>query len=229
MDEIILRMKHDLPFNHVSKRFPEATIYRWCNSMVDYLEFLSPDEELLDEVRKGLGEVIAALRSQLLYTSRDTGRLGVLVRCRCNPTNSTVRITEAANCLWKPPVLYTGGTESLTVLAMTPQASRSLYRRLEAVGSVEIVKKSTAAPDDLRDSYTLSLAGLFGNLTAKQIQALVNAVDAGYFDIPKRTSMGRLAAGDGIGESTMQEHLSKAESKVLRALAPYLHLYESSL
>ncbi len=228
MDEIILRMTHDLPFNNVSKRFPEATIYRWCNSRVDYLEFLSADEDLLDEVRAGLAKVIATLRSRLLYTARDRGRLGVLVRCRCNPANSTVRITEAANCLWKPPVLYAGGTESLTVLAMTPQAFRSLYRRLEAVGSVEIVKKSTAAPDVLRDSYTLSLSGLFGTLTAKQTRVLLGAVDAGYFDIPKRTSMDALAARDRVGESTLQEHLSKAESKVLRALAPYLHLYESS-
>ncbi len=228
MDEILLRLEHDLPFNNVSRRFPEATIYRWCNSRVDYLEFLSTDEARLDDVRTGLAKVIAALRSQLLYTSRDPGRLGVLVRCRCNPTNSTVRITEGANCLWKPPVVYAGGAESLTVLAMTPQAFRHLYRRLEAVGTVEIVKKSTAAPDVLRDSYTLSLSGLFGGLTAKQLQVLVDAVDAGYFDIPKRTSMDRLAAQHGLGESTMQEHLSKAESKVLRALAPYLHLYGNS-
>lgn len=229
VDEIILRMQHELPFNNVSQRFPEATIYRWCNSMVDYLEFLSPDDDLLDEIRASLGKVVTALRSHLLYTSRDRGRLGVLVRCRCTPTNSTVRITEAANCLWKPPVVYGGGAESLTVLAMTPQAFRSLYRRLEAVATVEIVKKSAAAPDVLRDSYTLSLSGLFSDLTGKQIQLFVNAVDAGYFDIPKRTSMERMAAKEGIGESTIQEHLSKAESKVLRALAPYLHLYGSSL
>ncbi len=228
MDEIILRMKHDLPFNNVSKRFPEATIYRWCNSMVDYLEFLSSDDDLLDRVRAGLGKVVTALRSRLLYTSRDRGRLGVLVRCRCTPANSTVRITEAANCLWKPPVVYAGGAESITVLAMTPQSFRSLYRRLEAVAALEIVKKSPTAPDVLRDSYTLSLSGLFGELTAKQIRLLVNAVDAGYFDVPKRTSMDRMAANEDVGESTIQEHLSKAESKVMRALAPYLHLYESS-
>jgi predicted DNA binding protein len=229
MDEVILRMEHELPFNNVSKRFPEATIYRWCNSMVDYLEFLSPDESLLDDVRTGLGKVIAALRSHLLYTSRERGRLGVLVRCRCTAANSTVRITEGANCLWKAPVVYGGGKETLTILAMTPQAFRSLYRRLEKVATVEIVKKSPAAPDVLRDSYTLSLSGLFGGLTKRQIDLLVNATDAGYFDIPKRTSMDRMATKAGIGESTMQEHLSKAESKLLRALAPYLHLYESSL
>jgi predicted DNA binding protein len=229
MDEVLLRMEHELPFNNVSKRFPEARIYRWCNSKVDYLEFLSPDEGLLDDMRTGLGKVIAALRSHLLYTSRETGRLGVLVRCRCTPTNSTVRITEAANCLWKAPVVYEGGRESLTILAMTPQAFRSVYRQLEKIGNVEIVKKSPAASDVLRDSYTLSLSGLFGALTKRQIGLLAEATDDGYFDIPKRTSLDRLATKKSIGESTMQEHLSKAESKLLRALGPYLHLYASSL
>ncbi len=62
------------------------------------------------------------------------------------------------------------------------------------------------------------------------IPAMVwNAVDAGYFDVPKRTSMDRMSAKEGTAESTIQKHLSKAESKVLRALAPYLHLYESSV
>ena len=228
MEEILLRMAHTLPFNNVSLEFPEATIYRWCNSMVDYLEFRTADDKLLDRIRKVLPGVGAALRSRLVFSSSEHGRLDVMVRCRCTPGNSTVRITENADCLWKPPVVYGGGTEALTVLAPTAPIFRTLYRDLAAVGSVEIVRKAPVSPDILRDSYTLSLGGLFGGLTAKQIEVLVSAVDAGYFQIPKQVSLLQIARKAKVGESTMQEHLSKAESKLLRALLPYLQLYRSA-
>ncbi len=204
MDEIALRMEHGLPFNNVAKAFPDVRVFRWCDSMVDYLEFLAEDRAALD-------------------------RLDIMVRCRCSPQNSTVRMTEGRNYLWKPPVVYEGGRERLTVLAPEPARVRSLYRDLKEAASVKILEKVSVSPDVLRDSYTLSLSELFGDLTAKQLQVFLRAVERGYFDLPKAVSLERLAREASFGESTLQEHLSKAESRLVRALAPYLRLYGSSI
>lgn len=229
MDEIALRMEHDLPFNNVAKAFPDVRIYRWCNSMVDYLEFLAEDAAALDRVEKALPRSVASLRSSVVYRSRTDRRLDVMVRCRCSPENSTVRMTEGRNCLWKPPVVYEAGRERLTVLAPEPARFRSLYRDLREVAQVEILKKVSVSPDMLRDSYTLSLSELFQDLTAKQLEVFLRAVERGYFDIPKTISLERLAREASLGESTFQEHLSKAEARIVRALAPYLRLYGSSV
>ncbi len=229
MDEIALRMEHDLPFNNVAKAFPDVRIYRWCNSMVDYLEFLAENPAVLDRVEKVLPRSVASLHSSVVYRSRTEERLDVMVRCRCSPQNSTVRMTEGRNCLWKPPVVYEAGTERLTVLAPEPARFRSLYRDLRAVAHVDILKKVTASPDVLRDSYTLSLSELFGDLTAKQLETFLRAVERGYFELPKEVSLETLAREASLGESTLQEHLSKAESRLVRALAPYLRLYGTSI
>ena len=229
MDEIALRMEHDLPFNNVAKAFPEVRIYRWCNSMVDYLEFLAADPDALDRLEKALPRSVSSLHSSIVYRSRSEARLDVMVRCRCSPQNSTVRMTEGRNCLWKPPVVYEAGTERLTVLAPEPSRFRSLYRDLRGVARVEILKKISVSPDVLRDSYTLSLSELFGGLTSKQVEVFLRAVERGYFDLPKAVSLERLAREASLGESTLQEHLSKAESRLVRAMAPYLRLYESSM
>ncbi len=229
MDEIALRMEHDLPFNNVAKAFPEVRIYRWCNSMVDYLECVAADREALDRLEKALPRSVSALHSSIVFRSRGEARLDVMVRCRCSPQNSTVRMTEGRNCLWKPPVVYEAGTERLTVLAPEPSRFRALYRDLREVARVEILKKVSVSPDVLRDSYTLSLSELFGGLTPKQVGIFLRAVERGYFDLPKAVSLERLAREASLGESTLQEHLSKAESRLARALAPYLRLYESSL
>ncbi len=228
MDEILLRMRHDLPFNNVASAFPEVRIYRWCNSMVDYLEFVAPEGDSIDRLRRELPRVVASLHSTILYRADSEERLDVMVRCRCTPRNSTVRMTERASCLWKPPVLYDDGREQLTVLAPDPAGFRSLYRELRRVAEVEILKKVTVSPDVLRDSYTLSLSSLFQGMTGRQLRILLRAIEQGYFAIPKRSSLEQLAKAEAIGDSTLQEHLSKAESRLVEALAPYLRLYETS-
>ena len=228
MDEIRLRMEHDLPFNNVAKVFLDVRIFRWCNSVVDYLEFLSEDSAALDHLEKALPRFVAGLHSSVVYRSRSDSRLDVMVRCRCSPQNSTVRMTEGRNCLWKPPVVYAEGREELTVLAPEPDRFRSLYRDLRGVARVEILKKVAVSADVLRDSYTLSLSELFHDLTAKQLEILLRAVERGYFDLPKAVSLERLAQDASLSESPLQEHLSKAESRLVRALAPYLRLYAAS-
>lgn len=228
MDEIQLRMRHDLPFNNVAASFPDVRIYRWCNSMVDFLEFEAPDEASLARLRDGLPAVVSRLHSTILYRADDGARMDVLVRCRCTLRNSTVRMTEQANCLWKPPVVYEGGRERLTVLAPVAASFRSLYRELQRVAEVEILKKASVSPDVLRDSYTLSLSSLFHDLTPRQLGILLRAIEHGYFAIPKRSSLEALARTEDVSESTLQEHLSKAESRLVEALAPYLRLCASS-
>ena len=229
MDEILLRMRHDLPFNNVASAFPEVRIYRWCNSMVDYLEFEAADLAALGRLRDELPGVVASLHSEVLYRAESEGRLDIMVRCRCTPHNSTVRMTEGENCLWTPPVVYEAGQEQLTVLAPEPSSFRALYRKLRRVADVEILKKASVSPDILRDSYTISLSSLFEGLTARQLGVLLRAIERGYFAIPKRSSLEGLARSESIGESTLQEHLSKAEARVIEALAPYLRLYGSSI
>src|SRR5437016_11745175 len=72
------------------------------------------------------------------------------------------------------------------------------------------------------DAYLLSLSSLFGNLTEKQMKALLAAIEGGYYEIPKRTTADELAGKLGTPRSTLEEHIRKAESKIVLAMAPYM-------
>ncbi len=224
MDEIELKLVNDLPFCRVSRKFSEATFLRWCNSAVDYLEFYG-DADTLDSIEENFPEVVDSLHSDVLFRSRKGSQLSFMIRCRCTRENSTIRMAEWDNCLWQAPVEYSGGTEKLKVVALEPESFTSLFSELSSVGQATIEKKTPVAPGSLRDIYTLSLSQLFGNLTNRQIDALSNAISAGYFSIPRRVEIGELAAFSGISKSTMQEHLSKAVVKVLKSLEPYIRIY----
>ena len=57
------------------------------------------------------------------------------------------------------------------------------------------------------------------------MRALVAAVENGYYEIPKRVTAEELAKKQGQPRTTFEEHVRKAESKVLLAMAPFMMMY----
>jgi len=70
----------------------------------------------------------------------------------------------------------------------------------------------------------VSTSSLFGGLTRKQVQALVFALENGYYQVPKRVTTEEMASKLKLPRTTYEEHLRKAEGKVLRSMAPYISL-----
>ncbi len=61
-------------------------------------------------------------------------------------------------------------------------------------------------------------------LTRRQGQAVLAALEAGYYDAPRKVTTGEVAQGLGIARSTFEEHLKAAESQLVRALAPVVRM-----
>lgn len=62
---------------------------------------------------------------------------------------------------------------------------------------------------------------LIPDLTPLQKEIIDIAIKKGYYEIPKKIDMRGLAKIKGISHSTFQEHLKKAEKKILPSLASY--------
>lgn len=56
------------------------------------------------------------------------------------------------------------------------------------------------------------------DLTEKQNKVFKSAIKHGYYDYPKKTDLKKLSKGLNISLSTFQEHLKKAESKIIPKL-----------
>jgi hypothetical protein len=61
----------------------------------------------------------------------------------------------------------------------------------------------------------IQVAGIHPQITEKQKQALVLAIDHGYYDYPKKIGLVALARKMKLSYSTFQAHLKKAEGKLL--------------
>ncbi len=175
MEEVSLRLGHGLPFNNISKLFPEVRFYRRCNSSIDYLEFETSGGEEMAQIASCPRQFAAGVKGGML-SLRESGRLlSAVISCRCGSENSSVNMAEDVGCLWRAPVAYEGGSELLTVISSDQSMFRKFYSSLLRTGSVEVVRKKVLRPSFMREAFTVSLSDLFGSMTELQAAHLSSA------------------------------------------------------
>jgi predicted DNA binding protein len=224
MYQVTLRLDHDLPFSNVSKAFPEVEILRWCNREVDILEAESGGVSI-DSFEVGLREAAKRLSADLIHVHRYSNKaLEAVIKCRCAASNSSVAIVEASNCIPIMPVVYSGGLEHVKLFAFTKEDQKAAIENLEAISSVTVEGRGRLESHSARPAMTISIDDLIGTLTTKQLKALVEGIEMGYYSMPKKVTVEEMASRARMPRSTFEEHLRKAEVKVMRAIRPYARM-----
>ncbi|MCL4447139.1 MAG: helix-turn-helix domain-containing protein [Thermoplasmatales archaeon] len=224
MDEIEISIKNRTPFSVLSQEFPDLTIFRWCSSIIDYVEMYG-HKERIEEATERLKGVTERIHSFVITAELAEDSSSTAISCRCSVNNSTIRLAESMNLLWEAPAIYKNGEERLRLISFSNDEFSSFFDKASSWGTVRIIKKKKMRPDSLRDVYSISLKELFGSLSSKQALYFRDAIVRGMFSSPKRVKVEKMANIHGISKSTMQEHLRKAENKLIRSMEPYLTLY----
>lgn len=171
------------------------------------------DGRHLDEMHAAL----SATRPRVETLSRSSTAL--VVRAKSAPHAVPAQIA-AAGCTVLWPALFVGGEEAYTVLAPTRERLDALLVSLAAHGSVHLDRVVDVQPSAL--NVHVPLADITTALTERQLVVLQKAIAEGYYDSPRRTSTEALAAAFGVTRSTLEEHLRKAERRVLEGFAGVL-------
>ncbi len=224
MEEIELALTNSTPFTALSREFPDLLIFRWCSSIIDYVEMYGP-EDRIQKASIRLKEVTESIHSFVVTEDVLEDRSSTAISCRCNLLNSTIRLAESMNLLWEAPAIYEKGEEKLRLISFSSTEFGSFYGKVASQGTTRIIRKKKIEPDSLRDVYSISLKDIFGDLSTKQAKYLKEAIGKGMFSSPRRLRVEDMARNNGLSKSTMQEHLRKAENKLIRSVEPYLALY----
>lgn len=165
--------------------------------------------ETSDEVEDFLEELESSLSGfRHLCQSSNVA----MVQGACPPSGVEEAILAfGCSILW--PALFMEGEEFYTILAPSRERVKHLLDRLEDFGGASLLALTDVGPEDLR--MTMNLAEVAQTLTKRQLEVLVAAVNAGYYRSPRRISTEKLAESFGIARTTLEEHLRKAEAKVL--------------
>ncbi|WP_226023844.1 helix-turn-helix domain-containing protein [Halomicrobium salinisoli] len=218
--EASLRVKHECPYRSISERFPDLTIREWPLSDCQVLEISSeeaPTDELLAEIDE-LGTVLHE------SSDDDDGYHVVTQSCLCSLEESIVDRFEAHNCLYQSPTIYRQGWEHYTVVAFDEADVRSLLDELRSDRDIELLSKTSIAEKQVPHSMLAPVDRLFDDVTDRQLAALQLALESGYYEQPRRTSLRELAQQTAVARSTYEEHLRKAENKLLSNAGQFLRL-----
>jgi predicted DNA binding protein len=220
--EVSLRASYDYPFITMSRDLPSTPISMWCVWNRELLQVPSRDPEVIRSVERSIrkaGRVITE------WVDSASARL-FLLECSCGRHDSVWNVMEAHQCWDAPPVIYQEGWAHFRVLSFDEQRTRDLFQDLRKRGPAELVRKRELPLSVLPTSVWTN--SLFGGLTQKQSEALLTAHRFGYYTSPRPTTTEEISHSVGVGRTTYEEHLRKAENRVMAALIPYLQLFTSA-
>lgn len=217
------RLRHECPYRELSEQFPDVTIREWYLSDCQVLEIKSqtaPSAEFIDEIEQ-MGTV-------LHESHDDTGLQVVTKACLCPVENSIIDRFEAHNCLYQPPTVHQHGWEEYNLIAFDEGDVKSLYEELEANREIDILSKTGLEETQIPHSMLTPLDQLFGALTNRQLAALQLALENGYYEQPRKCSVIELAEQTTVARATFEEHLRKAENKLLTNVGQFIRLLNES-
>ncbi len=207
MHEAIIAVDSDGPCANASER-TGGRIELWCLDQCDLLSVAGPLEPVVAEVETAVG-VTAIFES---------GTESVLITDTC----LRARLPDAIdgyiarhNCLLLPPLVYENGAKHCRVLALDGESLTAWYRALCRDGvPVRVVTKrslSEGSPMSMETPHHVEL-------TDRQREAMQIAHANGYYDIPREISTAAIAEKLGVERRTAEEHLRRAENKLVDSL-----------
>jgi len=224
LSEVVLKVTHDCPFGNISRKFPSIKMFVWCNGEHDVIEAIVEKQEEYPAVMEEISKI-----GDIVDNSSDQQKVQLITRkCRCTLENSVGENIEAFNLLHLPPVVYEQGWEYYRIIAFRHKDLKGLMQRLEEKGFVFDIVRKAPFNGFIASSLTLTADALFSDLTEKQIDALMAAYSHGYYRLPRKASVTTIAQKKRVPRTTFQEHLKKAENKLLVSLVPYIQLFKQA-
>jgi predicted DNA binding protein len=222
--EVVFKITHDCPFGNISRKFPSLKMFVWCNREHEVIEVIVDKPEEYKAVMKEISKM-----DGLIEELSDGYKIHLIAKeCFCNLENSIGKNIDTFNLLHVLPVVYAQGWEYYRIIAFKHEDVNGLLQRLDGRGfTYEILRK---VPFDgfIASSLTLTADALFSSLTEKQIDALLTSFNNGYYNLPRKIPLTLIARKRRVPRTTFEEHLRKAENKLVAGLIPYLQLFKKA-
>lgn len=206
----------------LTRRFPSTSIFIWCNRENDVIEAVVRNPE---EYPLVVEEIRARPIIDVIEEISDDRRLYLNVnKCHCMEKDTIVRHIGELDILNIFPNMIENGWAYHRLIVFRHEDLAELLRRIEGWGWYYKILRKVPFDGFVAGSLTLSADALFSGLTEKQMEAVLTAHRYGYYNLPRNADVQAIAAKVKVPRTTFQEHLMKAENKLVSALVPHIQL-----
>ncbi len=218
--EIQIKTRTNSPIHRLTEKYPSLRIWMWCNFVQDVYEIESESPE---EFRDAVAE-FRGIYHVLDETEISTNIRLITQNCVCSKETTVHDNIQELEILNLMPIFYTRGYEYYRLIAFRHEALAELFDRLTMQGFQIEVQEKAPFNGMISDSL-ITMNSLVGNLTEKQVDAIVAAYNSGYYQTPRRVNVQTIANRVNVPRTTLQEHLNKAENKLISSIIPQIQLY----
>jgi predicted DNA binding protein len=219
--EIEFKIRHECRLGGISVRHPQSRIKTWKIGGREVIEILP---------KRG-GDCTSAIQeiSQLdgVIDSFEDENCGYVI-AEVNPCQ-VERMVEA--CVTEfgivpiEPVIFTGGWQYHRIVVFDHDDINKILTHFEESCFIPWMLRKVPFRGFSESQMTVTTESLFSDLTEKQTNALLVAYSHGYYKMPRDADLQTIADKTGSSRTTFQEHLKKAENKVMNALVPHVHTW----
>src|SRR3989475_4319553 len=204
---------HGDHYNLLTTKFPDARFSLWCNGNTDVLEIEAAGFGSLEELQNEITTSTKAhLDGKIISKTYLQDKFQLVARtCCCGSDHKGTPISpiiQRHNFMRIPPLVLAGGWEYHRLVGYDDNDLKGLLRGLDKIGATEVLHKKSVSEGMTDDAFLLSLSSLFGQLTEKQLKAMLSAGKGGQFEISKRKNMAGHAREQRAPQAKLEEHNS---------------------
>jgi predicted DNA binding protein len=214
MYEATLRIDHDSPYASMTAH-NDVTVEVWCNQYCDLLHVTGSD---LDAPVSHVASEVGV--RDIVYKDDEV----VLITETCLLDSHDDLLEEYLrrhDCLSLPPLTYDHGKLLTRVISLDESELTAVYRDVNESHQVTVEAKR-GIESVVPDVPLLMLDSALPDLSPGQEEALLAAIEEGYYEIPRETKTAEIAGDLGISRRTFEEHLRRAENKLVKSMVEYV-------
>ena len=209
----------------LTREFPSTSVFIWCNRENDVIEVVVRNPEEYPLVMEEIHAKRAHIKD-IIEEIADEQRLYLnLHKCHCMKGDTIVRHIGKLNILNIFPNMIENGWAYHRLIVFRHKDLEELLKRFEKWGWFYKILRKVPFDGFVASSLTMSADALFSGLTEKQMEAVLAAHRHGYYNMPRAADVKAIAAKEKAPRTTFQEHLTKAENKLMAALVPNIKLF----
>ena len=219
--EVQIQARIDNPIHALTEKYPSLKIWTWCNYITDIHEIVADNPDDFNDAVNEFKSVYSILNESVISSNV---RL-ITQNCICSEKTTVHDNIQELEILNLMPVFAANGYEYYRLIAFKHESIEELFERLDKLGfEVEIQKKVPF--NGMVSDNLITLNSLVSNLTDKQMEAIIAAFTNGYYQTPREVNVSNVAQRMRVPRTTLQEHLNKAENKLISSIIPQIQLYK---
>ena len=192
-------------------RGTDATVELWCNDHCDLLYVSESASETVERrVREHVGvEHVVADGEEVIIITTDC--------LKQHTTNHIETYLARHDCLLLPPIRYENGEKLCRIVTIDAAGLTEFYDDIRQQFAVTVdSKREIGKYSQGQNLFTID--STLPELSGQQQTAISLACRDGYYRIPRDVTTAELAAEMNIDRRTFEEHLRRAENKLITTL-----------